>query len=96
VSAEEVKPQVIVIHHHGNGLATAGFVCGLLGALLSLIPIIGMVAWVLGPLGVIFGAIGWAHAAERQRGKGLAIAGVVLGAIAIGMCILWIVALSSI
>jgi hypothetical protein len=96
MATEEAKPQVIVIERPGNGLATAGFVCGLLGALLSLIPIIGVVAWVLGPLGVIFGAIGWAHAIERQRGKGLAISGVILGVIAIVMCVLWIVALSSI
>lgn len=57
----------------GNGLAIAGMVCGIVGLLLFNI--------ILGPLGIIFGAIGWSRANRGAKYKGMAIAGVVLGVI---------------
>ena len=55
----------------GNGLAVAGLVCGLVGLLL--LPVI------LGPLGIIFGGIGWSKANHGAPHKGMSVAGVVLG-----------------
>jgi hypothetical protein len=41
-----------------NGLGTAGFVLGLVGLLLSFIPLIGVVAWPLVILGLVLSIVG--------------------------------------
>ena len=63
-----------------NGLATGGFVCSLIG-LLALPP--------LAILGLILSGVGLGRSRELQAGKGLAIAGLVLGAL--GLCLLFAV-----
>ena len=74
-----------------NGLGTAGFVLGLLGVLFSLIPIVGVIAWPLVILGLVFGLIGWWRARSgAATNKGLAIAGAVLSVIGLVMCIVWV------
>jgi len=57
----------------GNGLAIAGFVCGLVGLLILNI--------ILGPLALIFGGIGLSRANKGAPHRGLAIGAFVLGAI---------------
>jgi hypothetical protein len=60
----------------GNGMAVAGFVCSLVGIFVAGIP--------LGILGVVFSNIGLNRAKREGRPlSGLAIAGIVLGFIAI-------------
>ncbi len=72
-----------------NGLGTAGFVVGLIGLVLSFIPLIGVVAWPLVILGTIFSAIGVAKAGSgRATNKGLAIAGLVVSLVGLVICIL--------
>src|SRR5258705_8300380 len=44
-----------------NGLGTAGFVLGLIGLIFSPIPLIGVVAWPLVILGLIFVLLGFSH-----------------------------------
>lgn len=66
-----------------NGLATAGFVLGLLGFLGSWIPVVNVVGIILGVLGAILAAVGLAKSKRVRAGKGLAIAGVVLGGLAL-------------
>lgn len=56
-----------------NGLAIAGLVCGLVGVLFF--------NFILGPLAIIFGGIGWARANRGARHRGMAIAAVILGVI---------------
>lgn len=87
--------QVIYVERQGNGLATAGFVCSLVGAIFGLIPLFFWLAWILGPLGLVFGAVGWKHANKRGRGKGLAISGVILGLVAIGLGVIGYTILSD-
>jgi hypothetical protein len=70
---------------NGNGLAIAGLVCGLVGVLLF--------NYILGPLAIIFGGIGWSRANRGARHRGLAIAAVVLGVLDI---VLWIVLLVAV
>jgi len=55
------------------GMAVAGFVCALLGLFVPF----------LGVLGLILSAVGWGDANRTGAPKGLAIAGVVLGVIAV-------------
>jgi hypothetical protein len=74
----------------GNSLGIAGFVTGLLGLILSLIPILFWAGVVLDVVGIVFGAIG------RSRGKepgvphrGLATAGLVMGIVGVIIFISW-------
>lgn len=71
-----------------NGLATAGFVLGLLGLLTSWIPFLNIVGIVLGVLGVVLAGVGLAKSKKVNAGKGLAIAGIILGSLAVIFAIL--------
>lgn len=68
-----------------NGMATAGGVVGIVGLVLSLIPIVGIfIGFVMGILAIIFGGVGLARYNKTGAGsKGLAITGVVLGIITV-------------
>jgi len=61
-----------------NGLAVAGFVLALLGALSSFIPIVNIGGDFLALLGLIFGIIGLVQSGKRGAGKGLSIAAIIL------------------
>ncbi|MDT7741930.1 MAG: hypothetical protein QOE59_1008 [Actinomycetota bacterium] len=71
-----------------NGVATGGFVVALIGAIFSVIPAIGVVAWVLAPLGLVLSIVGLLRAHQLGSRK-LAIAGTVLGAIGLLICFVW-------
>ncbi len=66
-----------------NGLATAGFVLALLGFLGSWIPVLNILGMILAVIGLILAAVGLAKSKKVQAGKGLAIAGLVLGVLAV-------------
>lgn len=68
-----------------NSLGKAAFIIGLIGLVLSFVPIIGFVSWLLAPLAIIFGLI-----ALRRPSRTLAIAGIITGAIALFVCISWV------
>lgn len=73
-----------------NGLGTAGFVVGLIGLLFSFLPLIGVIAWPLVILGIIFSGIGISKATKGvATNKGLAIAGLVVSIVGLVFCILW-------
>jgi Mycobacterium membrane protein len=74
-----------------NGLGTAGFVLGLVGLLFSFVPFIGVVAWPLVILGLVFSAIGFARARSgRATNLGLSVAGAVLSVVGLVICIVWV------
>lgn len=74
-----------------NGLGTAGFVVGLVGLVFSLIPIVGVVAWPLVILGVIFSAVGFARTRSgAATNTGLSIAGLAVSIVGLVICILWV------
>ncbi|HTR50766.1 MAG TPA: hypothetical protein VMJ10_08680 [Kofleriaceae bacterium] len=62
----------------GNGMAVAAMVLGILAIVLCWIPFLN---WGLALLAIIFGALGIGAANKRGSGKGMAIAGLVCGAI---------------
>jgi hypothetical protein len=76
----------------GNGMGVAGFVTGLLGLLLFWIPVLGIV---LALLGVCLGGAGISSGKRRGASTGLAIAGLVLGLVALIPTILFMMALSG-
>ncbi len=68
-----------------NGLGTAGMVLGIIAVVLAFIPILGMVSFLLAPLAVILGAVGWTRARGQQPTASNPVAaafGVGLGAVA--------------
>lgn len=67
----------------GNGLATAGFVLGLLGFLGSFIPVVNILGIGLGVVGAILALVGLSKAKKLGKGKGLAMAGLILGVLAL-------------
>ncbi|MEC3977627.1 DUF4190 domain-containing protein [Amycolatopsis sp. H20-H5] len=72
-----------------NGLGTAGFVLGLIGLLISFIPVIGVVGYPLVIIGLILSIVGLLRVNKRvANNKGLAIAGIVLSALGLIACIL--------
>ncbi|PRY43514.1 MmpS family transport accessory protein [Umezawaea tangerina] len=74
-----------------NGLGTAGFVLGLLGFFFSFIPFIGVIAWPLVVLGLVLSLVGLSRTSRgTANNKGLAIAGVVLSALGLLVCVLWV------
>lgn len=61
-----------------NGLAVAGFVLALLGALSSFIPIVNIFGAFLAFIGLIFAVIGLVRSGSSGAGKGLSIAAIIL------------------
>ena len=66
-----------------NGLATAGFVLGLLALLGSWVPVVNVVSILLAVVGLILAAVGLAKSKEARTGKGLAISGLILSLVSI-------------
>ena len=70
-----------------NGLAIAGLVCGLVGLILF--------NFILGPLAIIFGGIGWSRANRGSGHKGMSITAVVLGIVDILIYVVLLVAVAK-
>lgn len=68
----------------GSGMAVTAFVVGLVGFLTAFIPVINVVSIVGGIVAVVLGVLAVRKAnAGQAAGKGLAVAGIVLGALAV-------------
>jgi Domain of unknown function (DUF4352) len=79
-----------------NGFGTAAFVLGLLGLLFSFIPLIGVIAWPLVLLALVFAAVGLSRVrARRATNQGLTIAGLVCALLGLGICIVYAAAFSA-
>ncbi|OQO91243.1 hypothetical protein B1813_15410 [Saccharomonospora piscinae] len=79
-----------------NGLGTAGFVLGLVGLVLSPIPFIGVIAWPLVVLGLVFSGVGLARVrSKKATNRGLAIAGLVLSVLGTVICVVMAVAFTT-
>ena len=76
------QPQVIFTPRPSNGTGTAGFVLALIGLILSWIPIIGFIGWILLGIGLILSLIG-----VFFKPRGLAIAGLIISVIRLSMFI---------
>lgn len=76
---------------HGGGkperLSAGGvtaLVLGIIGTILSFVPIVNNLAAILGVIGIVFGFVGFVGVRKgKKRGKGITIAGIVLSVIAI-------------
>jgi hypothetical protein len=89
-NAPDVAPQP---SSQGNGLAVAGLVMGILAVVLCWVTIIN---FVLGVLGIVFGAVGMAKAKKiGGKNRGMALAGLILGVIGIILGVVFIVVVVS-
>lgn len=94
--SEPVPQQHVYIHQRpGNGLGTAGFVCGLIGLLFSPIPIVGIIAWPLVILGLALSSVGFSRGKKDATPTGLAVAGIACSSVGLLICVLWLVAFSA-
>jgi hypothetical protein len=75
-----------------NGMAVTALVLGIIGAVLFWLPIVG---WILAILAIIFGGVGIARANRGASGKGMAIAGLVLGIASIALYVIVVIAVVS-
>ncbi|MGW3403036.1 DUF4190 domain-containing protein, partial [Streptomyces zhihengii] len=67
-----------------NGLGTAGLVLGIIGLVVAVIPLLFWLGGFLGLLALIFGLVGLGRAKRAQAtNKGIALAGTILGGVAI-------------
>jgi hypothetical protein len=79
-----------------NGFGTAAFVLGLLGLLFSFIPIIGVIAWPLVLLALVFAAVGLSRVRTgRANNKGMTIAGLVCAVLGLVICIVYAAAFGA-
>ncbi|OII64844.1 hypothetical protein BJP40_19340 [Streptomyces sp. CC53] len=75
-----------------NGFGTAALVLGIVGLVFGAIPVAFVLGGVLGVLALVFGLLGRARARRGEAtNQGMALAGVVLGALAIVAVIVWAV-----
>jgi len=74
----------------GQGMGIAGLVLGVLAVIAAFIPCFGMFAVLFGVLATIFGAVGYTQAKKGNGGKGLPLAGLVLGIIATAFTLIWL------
>lgn len=73
--------------YKSNGLGTAGFITSLLGLLLSWIPVLGWILWLVGALLSLIGVF--------KSPRGLAITGIILSLITLGIGMLFVELISS-
>lgn len=76
----------------GNGVGVAALVVGIVAIVVALIPLLGMVSFFLGPIAVILGVIGLFL---KNRKKGMAITGIILGVLSVIIAAIWTAALGA-
>ena len=77
-------------------MGTASLVLGILGLLFSLLPIVGVVAWPLVILGLIFGLIGIPRARKgRASNLGVAVSGTICSVLGLILCFVWLGSFAS-
>lgn len=79
-----------------NAMGTASLVLGIVGLVFSFIPIIGVIAWPLVVLGVVFGGVG-INKANSTPGmpKGMAVAGLTCSLVGLAICFIWVIAAAA-
>ncbi|MFJ3584108.1 DUF4190 domain-containing protein [Streptomyces sp. NPDC090127] len=78
-----------------NGLGVTALVLGLVGLLFGVFPFTFWLGAILGVLALIFGIIGHGRARKGEAtNKGMALAGLVLGSVALVVSIVWLIALA--
>ncbi|WP_058046503.1 DUF4190 domain-containing protein [Streptomyces roseifaciens] len=93
-SAPPVQPYPVAgyvgVVQPSNGMGTAGLVCGIIGAVCSLLVFLWFFGLILGILGIIFGAVGRSKVTKGEAtNRSAATTGIVLGIVALVLPVLW-------
>jgi hypothetical protein len=80
-------PPVVVM---SNNAAVIGATLGSVSLFLSLLPLIGIVAWVLAPIGLLSSGIGLLVGASRKAGRVGALWGLLTSGVALLVCMAWL------
>lgn len=73
-----------------KGLQIAALVCGIVGVVVGMIPLLFVFAMALGIVAIVLGAIAWAQRTKARVKRTVAAWGIVLGTIALGLSIVGI------
>jgi hypothetical protein len=82
----QAAPPVLVMR---NNAAVIGATLGSVSLFLALLPLIGIVAWVLAPLGVVSSGIGLMVGVSRRVGRVGALWGLLTSGAALAVCMAW-------
>lgn len=88
--AEEVKAEVVGSEERPGPMAIGALICGILSLLCSWVPVVG---FVLSVAAIVLGIIEVKRIGRGEgsaKGKGMALAGIILGAVGIVFGIIWI------
>jgi hypothetical protein len=88
--APYAQSPAIVYGRETNGIAIAAGVCGIVAVVLCWIPFVDYVSIVLGVLAIIFGILGLRRADAYGSGRGMAITGIVCGAVGLAIAFLFL------
>ncbi len=96
--AEEVKAEVVGSEERPGPMAIVALICGILSVLCHCVPIAGsFIGFFLSVAAIVLGIIEIKRIGRGEgsvKGKGMAMAGIILGAVGIVFGILWIVIIS--
>ena len=96
--AEEVKAEVVDSEERPGPMAIVALICGILSVICHCVPIAGsFIGFFLSVAAIVLGIIETKRIGRGEgsvKGKGMALAGIILGAVGIVFGILWIVIIS--
>lgn len=96
--AEEVKAEVVGSEERPGPMAIVALICGILSVLCHCIPIAGMfIGFILSIAAIVLGIIEnkkIGRGESNAKGKGMATAGIILGAVGILFGIIWAILLA--
>jgi len=96
--AEEVKAEVVGSEDKPGGMAIGALVCGILSVLCHCVPFAGMfIGFALSIAAIVLGVLEKKKIANNEsseKGSGMALAGIILGAVGIVFGIIWAVILA--
>ena len=96
--AEEVKAEVVGSEERPGPMAIVALVCGILSVICHCVPVAGsFIGFFLSVAAIVLGIIEMKRIGRGEgsaKGKGMALAGIILGAVGIVFGILWIVIIS--
>ena len=96
--AEEVKAEVVGSEERPGPMAIVALICGILSVVCHCVPVAGaFIGFFLSVAAIVLGIIETKRIGRGEgsvKGKGMALAGIILGAVGIVFGILWIVIIS--
>lgn len=81
-----------VVRVDRNGMGVAGLVVGIVSLCFAVVPVVGLVAWAMWPVGVALSAVGLSRASRGlATNRSQALAGLIVSLAAAAVCVAWVV-----